>query len=147
MGWRYEMTIFTTLSVGSIAFLATKPFYKYSTREFKEGVDSFYARMRKPVDFEKEVGQASDPRQLKLVGYVSLSIGIFVALILLVPNSFAGRLQVLFVSGMITLFGAIMVIAGHRKKKGPVAVGSPEGAPRDLEFPAASHPKEEPSPE
>ena len=116
--WSYERSVFTIIIVGSIAYLLTIPFWKYAKQEYQEKVDRFYQGMNTAVDFEQEVGQANDPSQLKLVGYVSLVIGLFVAWLLLLPNPMSGRLQILFISGCISLFGAGMIFTGkYREKK------------------------------
>ncbi|MFB3895243.1 MAG: hypothetical protein ACE14V_02960 [bacterium] len=115
--WSYERTVFTILIIGSISYLLTIPFWKYAKSEYQNKVRRFYQGMNTPVDFEQEVGQANDPSQLKLVGYVSLAIGLFVALLLLVPNPLGGRLQILFVSGCISLFGMSMIYTGKRRER------------------------------
>ena len=115
--WRYEWTVFSILIAGTLAFLATMPFWEATSQEYKNRVLAFYKRMHTPVDFEKEVGKPNDPGQLKLVGYVSASIGVFVSLLLVVPNPLAGRFQILFVAGFIFIFGGSMVLAGKIMEK------------------------------
>lgn len=128
--WSYARSVFSILGFGTLAFLATIPFWKYSTAEYKEKVGDFYRRMTTPVDFAKEVGKPNDPSQLKLVGYVSASIGFFLLFILLVPNPLSARLQILFVAGSILGFGGSMVLTGHIKER-RLAV-SAQSPPREL---------------
>ncbi|MCX7019542.1 MAG: sodium/solute symporter [bacterium] len=115
--WRYEYTVFSIVAAGSAGFLATMPWWRATAPEARERIGEFYRRMHTPVDFGREVGKPNDPAQLKLVGYVSLSIGLFMLLILLVPNPPAGRLQILFVAGSIIAFGGCMVLTGAAKQK------------------------------
>lgn len=118
MGWSYQTNVFSIAATGSISFFLTLPFWKYSKDEYKEKVQKFYTKMHTPVDFEKEVGQAIDDIQLKILGFVSFSIGIFLAFLTLIPNPIEGRLQILFISICVTVFGSIMlIVAKHKKAK------------------------------
>jgi SSS family transporter len=115
--WSYEKTVFSILAVGSAIFILSKFFWKDSTQKYKEKVHRFYEKMHTPVDFEKEVGSANDSSQLKIVGFVALSIGIFIALLAALPNPLAGRLQILFIAGSIALFALVMLISAHLRDK------------------------------
>ena len=108
-GWAYEVNVFTIASAGFIGFLLTTPFWKFETAEYKEKVAIFFEKMNRPVDFEDEVGVGNDSVQLKILGYVAFSIGIFLFLLLFLPNPLSGRLQILALSVVITIFGGILV--------------------------------------
>ncbi len=116
-GWRYEWGVFAILFVGTASFFLTMPFYEFSPAHYRRKIAGFYEKMYRPVDFESEVGQASDPGQLKIVGYVSSSIGLFVLLGILIPNPLAGRLQILAVALSILGFGVFMVLTGYRTER------------------------------
>ncbi len=113
----YPETVFSIIILGTLGMLATVPWWKKTPEKSKERIAGMYRRMYTPVDFDKEVGHANDPAQLKLVGYVSLTIGAFILLILFVPNTFVARIQILSVSGAICLFATLMIFAGHRRTK------------------------------
>lgn len=115
--WSYQASVFGITLAGVLGFVATMPLWKNVPEETKERIGEFYRRMHTPVDFAKEVGKPNDPGQLKLVGYVSLSIGLFMLLLLLVPNPIAGRLQILAVAGSIILFASAMVLVGYAKAR------------------------------
>ena len=115
--WPYEWTVFTIVAVGTISFLLTSFDWKKTPEADKQRIEAFYIKMHTPVDFEKEVGKPNDPGQLKLVGYVSLSIGLFLTLLLFVPNPIQGKYQIVFVSGFILLFGISMILTGIYKEK------------------------------
>ena len=116
-GWSYEGKVFSIVITGTIAFIVTIPFWKYSPAEYKERVINFYKKMHTKVDFEKEVGNASDSRQLKLVGYVTFSIGFFTSLTLFIPNSLGDRMSILFVAGSILFFAFLMLYVGYKRDK------------------------------
>ncbi len=115
--WSYELTVFSIIALGSISYLATGLFWKSVSELDKKQINDFYTKIHTPVDFEKEVGKPNDPGQLKLVGYVSLSVGLFIALLLFVPNPWSGRMQILSVAGTITLFSLAMIGTGYAKQK------------------------------
>ncbi|MDD4279630.1 MAG: hypothetical protein PHX74_07855 [Candidatus Sumerlaeales bacterium] len=111
----YQQTIFSIIGLGMIGMFVSKLWWKSVPEDKKERIAGFYQRMMTPVDFEKEVGHANDPAQLKLVGYVSLSIGFFILFLLFVPNTFAARLQILAVALSICLFAGCMILTGYKR--------------------------------
>jgi hypothetical protein len=70
--------------------------------------EEFFKTMATPVDFEAEVGGASDGRQLIVMGNASLILGGLLGLIVLVPNPMWGRLLALGVSGSILFIGLLL---------------------------------------
>ncbi len=115
--WSYERSVFTIIILGSIGFFATYFYNKYASKEYYEKVEKFFKQMKTPVNFKDEVGSETDSIQLKIVGYVSLSIGIFASFLLFLPNPLNGRLQILFVSGSIIAFALIMIYSGHARSR------------------------------
>jgi len=114
--WSYATTVFSIVAAGTLSFVITALFWKNVPEFDKQKIHEFYIKMHTPVDFEKEVGKPNDPGQLKLVGYTSLSVGIFIALLVFVPNPLNGRLQILAVSGAISIFSLAMIYSGHSKQ-------------------------------
>ncbi|MBC2594181.1 hypothetical protein H5P28_07890 [Ruficoccus amylovorans] len=103
-----------TLSVfvaGAGAFFLSMFFPQ--TAFYRQRVDDFFALMHKPVDFEKEVGQANDSLQLMIMSRFALVIGLLVALLLFIPNPLGGRVSILAVSLVIGGLG----IAFHFRAK------------------------------
>jgi len=113
--WSYAITVFSIIGIGTLSFLITKWEWKNTSQEDKKRIEGFYTKMHTPVDFHKEIGKPNDPGQLKLVGYVSLTIGLFISALSFVPNPFYGRLQILFVAGFIIGFASLMIITGNLK--------------------------------
>jgi len=131
--WSYQASVFSIVAAGTLSFLLTLPFWRASSTTYQEKVEAFYRKMHTPVDFEKEVGQANDESQLRIVGFVSLSIGVFISLLALLPNPVEGRLQILFVSLCVIGFGGAMLTIAYRRKKrkeGRDGARSPEGVSR-----------------
>ncbi len=115
--WPYPKTVFIITIMGILGYLFSMLFWKDTTETDKTEIDVFYKRMHTPVDFEKEVGHANDPKQLQFVGWVSLPIGLFLLLLLLLPNTWAGRQHILFVAGFIIFFALMMIWTGWKKAK------------------------------
>lgn len=129
-GAGYAQNVFTIASATALAFVGTVPFWKYSTAEYKTKVSIFYERMHRPVDFRGEVGDDNDAGQLRLIGWVSFAVGIFVLTTILLPNPLEGRLQILTVSAFILIFGSLMIFAANRitkKRKGTGVDGTSPG--------------------
>jgi solute:Na+ symporter, SSS family len=114
--WPYHIKVFSVLTTGIIAFLVTCPFWKFSKESQRKSIDEFFKRMHTPIDFEKEVGAANDDVQLRLLGVAVIILGLFVSLLILVPQSFSDRLIVLAVVAAILAIGGIMYAIGRFKK-------------------------------
>ncbi len=112
--WSFQQKLLTNMITGVIAFLATMPFWRWETHEYKKQVDDFFTLMHKPVDFEKEVGKSLDALQFKTIGGFVIALGCFVCLLLLIPNELWGRLCILFVGGIILGVGALFLYLGYR---------------------------------
>ena len=115
-GWglSYQAKGFIVALCSLAAYLVSTRFYRSSPQEYKDRCIEFYSRMSRPVDFEKEVGDASDSYQLKTIGILSMVTGALLFLLLLVPNELFGRLCILSVGGFILLVGLAMLIAAKR---------------------------------
>lgn len=111
----YSQTVFSIIGLGVVGMLISMAYWKNVKPADKERIEGMYTRMHTPVDFEKEVGGANDPAQLKLVGSVSFSIGLFIAFLLVIPNPLAGRIQIAAVAGSIMVFAAGMIYAGYKQ--------------------------------
>jgi Na+/proline symporter len=103
-------------SAAAIGFFATMPFWKLAPQKDHERTRAFFQRMHTPVDFAKEVGEASDHVQLNMIGFFTTGMAIFVALLLLVPNDFIGRLAILAIALFLGVFGLAMLLAARRRR-------------------------------
>ncbi len=112
--WTYQDKIFANTAVGVSAFLATMPFWRVESPAYKAQVTDFFETMRCPIDFEQEVGQANDPRQLKIIGAFCLAAGLFICALMALPNPWSGRMCILFVGGSVATVGVLMMLAGRR---------------------------------
>lgn len=136
--WNFTTSVLVNTTVGCGTFFLTMPFWKYSSEAYRKQVTGFFERMHTPVDFEKEVGAASDLSQLKVVGTFALTIGLLINLILLVHNSWEGRIYILLVSSFVAGIGALMRWAGARAVKRPI--GSLPSTSPSSEVPPPSRP-------
>lgn len=114
--WNLQTTVAVNLATGSGTFLLTLPFWKYTATTDRERIAAFFVRMRTPVDFDREVGAASDSRQLWLLGWFAIAAGGLIELLLLVPNSASSRLVTLCTGGTTVAVGALMVAATIRRR-------------------------------
>lgn len=56
-------------------FLSSTLFYNRTSPEYQERIEDFFKTMHKPVDFEKEAGEAKDNEQSKIPGLLCLVYG------------------------------------------------------------------------
>lgn len=112
--WAFQDKLFWNVGLGTVGFLITIPFWSTSSEAYKKKVDDFFTNMHKPIDFEKEVGEGNDHEQLKILGLFSVSVGVFLALLMLLPNPLEGRLAIGFVAIFVGGVGALFVYLGNR---------------------------------
>ena len=114
--WSYSRKVFTILGVSITAFLATIPFYRYSSSEYKERVKRFFIKKRTPIDFAKEVGEPNDQHQMQMLGIFATVLGGFVLCLCAIPgNDFKGRLCIVAVAAMILSVGLPMLYLGRKR--------------------------------
>lgn len=115
--WSFQAKVFANLSVGTVAYLLTIPFWEKSASGYAEQVTEFFKVMHTPVDFEKEIGGSNDLRQLKVIGGFSMVIGLLICTLMLLPNPLAGKLGILFVGGFVAAIGGIFIVIGRRRSE------------------------------
>ncbi len=89
-----------------------------SSAESRERVRGFFQKMETPVNFEQEIGEANDKTQAVLLGRSVAVMGALMFGFLLMPNSAAGRWQIVALAGSTLLVGAALWIYGARRKRG-----------------------------
>ncbi|HOF19397.1 MAG TPA: hypothetical protein PK082_10850, partial [Phycisphaerae bacterium] len=110
-GWSFQKKFFITAPVGFCVFLLSSLFWKGEPESYRQRVAEFFRKMHTPVDFNREVGQASDFSQLRTVGIFAVIVGLFIGLLVFLPPDWTGRMQVLIVGGAICAVGVLMVLA------------------------------------
>lgn len=114
--WSYQTQVFLNAGVGALAFCATIPFWSTASERYRAQVSEFFRRMHTPVDFEKEVGEANDSGQLRIIGGFALVMGGLILLLVLVPgNDLLARLSIVFVGGTVAGVGGLLCWAGIRQ--------------------------------
>jgi len=123
MGWQRPLTAdettylqlaITTLGgtvlVGSGWYFFTSLFYQAGPTEHRERVDAFFRDLETPV--AKHGAPGVQTSIYRLLGALCLVYGGFILLLMLIPNSFTGRLCFLFCGGMIFGAGVLLHCAG-----------------------------------
>lgn len=83
--------------------------------EGERDVTEFFRRMDKPVDFEKEVGNDNTAQQAGVLGRIAWIYGIFIVLLVLIPNSLGDRISI-FACALIPL-GVGLGLRSYAKRK------------------------------
>jgi len=108
--WTYQQKLFSVFFAGTFGFLFSTLFAPTKNSEHRAKVDRFFKLMKTPIDFEKEIGEGNDLRQLTAIGRFGAVVAGFVALLLLIPNPIEGRIAILVLTLVI---GGVMIKAGR----------------------------------
>jgi len=100
LGVLLDTVVCTAWFLGSCFFARQRP------AEEIQRVDEFFQRMRTTVDFHKEEGAGNDAQQYRTLGLMSLVYGVFISILVLIPNSPLGRL------GMFACAGTMLGVGG-----------------------------------
>lgn len=114
--WTFQAKFFGVVGAGSLGFLLSIPFAPPKGSEHRKMVDQFITTMKTPVDFEKEVGEANDLAQLKVIGGFGAAIAIFIALMLIIPNPASGRIAIAALALIIGSISALMIKVGSAQQ-------------------------------
>lgn len=112
--WYQELYI--VIISAFVGWLLAVPFWKSSPQKYKEQVELFFKTIHTPIDFEKEVGSNSDLRLFKVTGTFSMILGGLIMLLLLVKNSYDGKLIIIIIAISTMLLGLAMIMLGKWSK-------------------------------
>lgn len=111
--WPFYARALANFAAGAGVYLITLPFWRNSTEAYKARVMNFYALMRTPVDFEKEVGEANDGEQMRVIGLFALLTGGLLSLLVFIPNPPGDRAALGGIAAAVLLVGATLRRAGR----------------------------------
>ncbi|MGZ0707712.1 sodium:solute symporter family protein [Coraliomargarita sp. W4R53] len=113
--WEAHISALCNFTVGTIAFFICSFFWSTASEAYRQQVDQFFEKMHRPVDFEVEVGDANDSKQMKILGCISLVIGLFVLILVVLPNEWSDRVAILSISAAISAVGCALWFVGRRR--------------------------------
>jgi SSS family transporter len=110
--WNYQQKLFSVFGAGTFGFLLSTLFAPAPDSDHRAMVDQFFKTMKTPIDFEKEVGEGNDLKQLSTIGRFGAVVSAFIALLLIIPNPVEGRLAILALALVTGVISALMIRAG-----------------------------------
>lgn len=87
--WSFQAQVFSVMGVSTAAFFIARALGRLDA-ELVAREAEFFGRRDRPVDFQAEIGEASDGRQLRVIGTFGLVMSTAI-LLLLIPASSAGH--------------------------------------------------------
>jgi len=124
--WNVQERAALVLAGGFIAILISVALRQTASKNQQLREDEFFTRMKTPVDFENEVGGATDASQALLIGRIIVALGFLILFLLILPNPIGGRLVIVTMSGMLLLAGGLLIRAS--KREGVAALEKAEAA-------------------
>jgi SSS family solute:Na+ symporter len=119
--WRQSAELFGNVGICSLWFAGTKLFWSRAPAETHARVEEFFRRLNTPVDFAGEEGvhAANDGRQARVVGWLCVAYGTFVALLAFIPNPLPGRIAFLGCGALVFGIGGALLISSQAKRSRP----------------------------
>ena len=114
--WTYQQKLFSVFFAGTFGFFFSMLFAPSTNSKHRAKVDSFFKLMKTPIDFEKEIGEGNDLRQLTAIGGFGLAVAGFIALLLFIPNPMEGRMAILVLAIVIGGVSGLMIRAGRKSE-------------------------------
>ena len=115
--WTYQQKLFSVFGAGTFGFLLSILFAPAVGSPHRLMVDRFFTTMKTPIDFEKEIGEGNDPKQLFIIGRFGLIVSGCITLMLLIPNPTQGRLAILALALVTGGISGLMIRAAYRANK------------------------------
>jgi SSS family solute:Na+ symporter len=116
---RTEFTVIATVATGTLIcvgwFFFTSLFYGRAPAAYRASVDDFFTRMQTPLPDDPAAAVGDNHGFVTVVGRLCMLYGAFIMLLVLIPNSFTGRLCYLTCGGVIFALG-LFIVRVHRTK-------------------------------
>ena len=112
--WTYQQKLFSVFFAGTFGFLLSTLFAPAKDSEHRAMVNRFFKLMKTPIDFEEEIGEGNDLRQLNVIGRFGAVVAGFIALLLFIPNPMEGRIAILALALVIGGVSVLMIKAGGK---------------------------------
>jgi Na+/proline symporter len=124
--WRQSAELLGNVTICALWFLGTQFFWSRATAETRERVAEFSRRLATPIDFAREegAGAANDDRQSRVVGWLCVAYGAFVALLAAIPNPAAGRLAFVGCGAVVLGIGLALLAAARKSSVTATATAS-----------------------
>jgi SSS family solute:Na+ symporter len=111
--WTFQSQVGVTIAVSLVVFFAVRALCKPGETMLAMEQE-FFSRRDRPVDFEAEIGEANDNRQLRVIGAFGVALGLAV-LLLLIPASSAGHVGKICAVAFSTMtLGGLMTWLGRK---------------------------------
>jgi len=111
--WTFQSQVFVTIAATLAVFFLVRALRKPDEATLAMEHE-FFSRRDRRVDFEAEIGEANDNRQLRVIGAFGVALGLAV-LLLLFPASSAGHAaKICAVAGSTLTIGLLMVWLGRK---------------------------------
>jgi len=112
--WNFQQQFFGVLIASTLGFIISIAFAPARNSEHRQKVDKFFTKMKTPIDFQTEIGEGNDMRQLITIGRFGLSVAVFVVLLLAIPNPLKGRIAILVLAVIIGIVSGLMIRTGNK---------------------------------
>lgn len=103
-----------TWGVSSLWFLSSAFFWRVASQSHRERIESLFEDLNRPVDHLAEGGENQDAMQYRIVGILSLIMGSFLVLCVLIPNPIYGRVSFSILGGVLSGLGLLMLRSVRR---------------------------------
>ena len=111
------ITAFSVVTGCVIWYFFAMLFAKKNSPEFNRQVDEFFDDVNRPIDAIKENVPDTDTAQFRAISFICFIYGSFITLLMLIPNSFGGRMAFAFCGGFVLLVGSFLRMAAIKTER------------------------------
>jgi Na+/proline symporter len=124
--WVFQWQVGAVVAVSLLSFLLVRALVAPDAEALARE-EEFFSRRNRPVDFEAEIGEANDGRQLLIVGAFGAALGLGI-LLLLIPASSTGHSGKICAVALFTFtIGALMMRLGLKAGRTGASAGGARG--------------------
>ncbi len=116
---KLALTTGVVAAVSTGWFFFTMLFYRKDEKSYVDDVDKFFHDMNTPIQPEEQElrGHSNEARQCAVLGNLCFGYGVFMLLLIFVPNEPAGRLIIFCCGAIIAGIGWFLKILGKRSRE------------------------------
>lgn len=111
--WTIQDRVLWILVASILGTVISHLFWGRSSASYRSRVEAFFKQLHTPLLDTEDGREASDGRQARIMGWVSIAGAGFLSTLFFLPNSLHGRLGIAFVVGFVLIVALLLLLGGR----------------------------------